>query len=96
MTKLTLSVKPDRIEKAKRYASKHHTSISKIVSDLFDGLTEKDEAEAMAEDPFLTKLKNEPVAPEIEALRGILKGKVPDDINLWDAKYEYLKEKYDL
>jgi hypothetical protein len=31
-----------------------------------------------------------------KALTGILKGKVPDDITLWDAKYEYLKEKHGL
>jgi hypothetical protein len=93
MAKLTLSVEPDKIAKAKRYASKHHTSISKIFSEFISGVTEKEETE---EDPFLTRLKNEPVSPEIEALRGILQGKVADDINLWDAKYEYLKEKYDL
>jgi len=94
MAKLTLSIEPDRIAKAKRYASKHHTSISKLVSDFLSDVTEKDEA--ATEDPFLTRLKNEPVSPEIKALRGVLKGRVPDDINIWDAKYEYLKEKYGL
>jgi len=92
MAKLTLSVKPDKIEKAKRYALKNHTSISKIVSDFLDDLTEKEEAK----DSFLERLKQIEVPDEIKALTGILKGKVPDDISLWDAKYEYLKEKYDL
>ena len=90
--KLTLSVEPDKIEKAKRYASRHHTSISKLFSDFISDLTQKDETEA----PFLKKLKEIEISDEINALTGILKGKVPDDINLWDAKYEYLKEKYDL
>jgi hypothetical protein len=36
------------------------------------------------------------VPEQIKALDGILKGKVPDNINLWDAKYGYLKEKYGL
>ena len=94
MAKLTLSIEPDKIEKAKRYAYKHHTSISKIVSDFLADITKKDEIDE--EDPFIKKLRQIEIPAEVKALSGILKGKVPDDINLWDAKYEYLKEKYDL
>jgi Family of unknown function (DUF6364) len=94
MAKLTLSIEPDKIEKAKIYAHKHHTSISKIVSDFLADITKKDEVDE--EDPFIKKLRQIEISDEIKALAGILKGKVPDDINLWDAKYEYLKEKYDL
>jgi hypothetical protein len=81
------------VEKAKRYAAKHHTSISKLVTAYLNGVTEKDEE---AEDPFLKKLREMKIPSEIDALTGILKGKVPDDINLWDAKWEYLKKKHDL
>jgi hypothetical protein len=94
MAKLTLSIEPDRIAKAKRYAYKHQTSISKIVSDFLADITKKDEVED--EDPFIKKLRQIEVSDKIKALSGILKGKVPDDINLWDAKYEYLKEKHEL
>jgi len=94
MAKLTLSIEPDKIAKAKRYASRHHTSISKLFSDFISDVTQKDETEV--EDPFFKKLREIEISDEIKALTGILKGKVPDDINLWDAKYEYLKEKYDL
>jgi hypothetical protein len=94
-TKLTLSVDHKMVEKAKRYAAKHHTSISKLVTAYLKGVTEKDEE---AEDPFLTKIReiNRGAPKQLHKLRGILKGKVPDDINLWDAKWEYLKEKHGL
>ena len=92
ITKLTLSIEPDKIARAKKYVLKHNTSISKLVSDFLEDITSKEET---GEDPFLSKLKKEPVSAEIKALRGILKGKVSDDINIWDAKYGYLKEKYD-
>ena len=91
MAKLTLSIEPDKIEKAKKYAFKHHTSISKIVSDFLADITKKDEIDE--DGPFIKKLRQIEISAEVKALSGILKGKVPDDINLWDAKYEYLKEK---
>jgi predicted house-cleaning noncanonical NTP pyrophosphatase (MazG superfamily) len=90
-TKLTLSVEPEVISKARHYASKHRKSVSKIFSELLNKAVEEDEA--MSDDPFLKKLKEIEIAPEIKALSGILKGKYPDDVNIWDVKYEYLKEK---
>ncbi|MGZ3755385.1 MAG: DUF6364 family protein [Mucilaginibacter sp.] len=93
MAKLTLSIEPDKIAKAKSYATKHRTSISKMVSDFLTNEIAKDEVK---EDPFLEKLKQMEVPADILALTGVLKGKVPDDVNLWDAKYAYLKQKYDL
>jgi hypothetical protein len=95
MAKLTLNVEPDRIEKAKRYAMKHHTSISKLVSNFLVNITEKDDEHE--DEQLLKKIKTETTDPGILALRGILKGKVPDDVNIWDYKYEhYLKEKHGL
>lgn len=93
-TKLTLSVEEAFVDKAKRYASKHKTSLSKLFSEFVNEKIVEDET--MEEDPFLQKLRAIEIPPNIKALTGILKGKVPDDVNLWDAKYEYLKEKYDL
>jgi hypothetical protein len=92
-SKLTLSIDSELIEKAKSYASKHHTSVSKLFSDFVNKVTTEGIKE---EDDFLKKLKEEDVSPQIEALRGILKGKVPADKSLADLKYERLKEKYDL
>ncbi|QXV65770.1 hypothetical protein INP83_01340 [Mucilaginibacter sp. 21P] len=91
-TKLTLNIKADSLPAVKEYAKRKHTSLSKMVQQFFDDIVKKEEGS----DAFLNKIKQEPIAPEIAALRGILKGKVPDDINLWDAKYEYLKEKHGL
>ena len=91
-TKLTLSVDKDTIDLAKQLASENNISVSK----LFKNFVKEKTGKSAKSDPFLEKLKSEPIAPEILALTGILKGKYPDDINLWDAKYEYLKNKYDL
>lgn len=92
-SKLTLSVDTDIIAKAKKYAAEHQVSISKLFSDFISKTAGKEEVE---EDEFLKKVKAIKVSPELKNLRGILKGKVPDDINIWDAKYEYLKEKHGL
>jgi len=92
-TKLTLSVKSDSLPLIKKYAKRERTSVSKLVQQFFDELVEK---EKEYESPVLEKYKDVVISDDIKALRGILKGKYPDDITLWDAKYEYLKEKYDL
>lgn len=91
-SKLTLSVQSDTIERAKQYARRNHTSLSKIVQKLLNDIAR----EEVEKDPLLEKFKHLEISPDIKALTGILKGKYPDDITLWDAKYEYLKEKYDL
>ncbi len=92
-SKLTLSIDSELIDKAKNYASKHHTSVSKLFSDFVDKVTTEGIKE---EEDFLKKLKEEDISPQIEALRGILKGKVPADKSLADLKYDLLKEKYGL
>ncbi|RWY55762.1 DUF6364 family protein [Mucilaginibacter gilvus] len=93
-TKLTLSIEPEVISKARHYASKRRKSLSKIFAELLSKAIEEDEA--IPEDPFLKRLKEMEVSAEIQALTGILKGKYPDDVNIWDVKYEYLKEKHGL
>jgi len=86
--KLTLSIAPDVIDKAKEYAKQKHTSISKLVQNYLKDI-------AKTENKAIVTPENE-IPEDILKLTGILKGKVPDDIDLWDAKYEYLKKKYDL
>jgi hypothetical protein len=92
-TKLTLSVKSDSLPLVKKYAKRQHTSVSKLVQQFFDSIVEKEKDE---KNPVLEKYKDLVISDDIKSLTGILKGKFPDDINLWDAKYDYLKEKYDL
>lgn len=93
-TKLTLSVEQSFVDKAKRYASKHHTSVSKLFSELLDKAIDNDATEEV--DPFWEKLNSIEISPEIKSLTGILKGKYPDNMDYKDMKYEYLKEKYGL
>lgn len=83
-TKLTLSMEPEVVYRAKLYAKKRNISLSRLIQDYLDQLS-KD------------KLNPESnIAPEILALTGILKGKVPDDVDLKEMRYQYLKTKYDL
>lgn len=93
MAKLTLSIEPDKIERAKNYASRHHTSISKIVSDFLTDITAKDEGK---QDPFLEKLKQMEVPDWIKDLSVKTKVDLPDNVDYKQLKYEYLKEKYGL
>jgi len=92
--KLTLSVEPDLVTKAKEYAVKHHTSLSRVVSNLLNQAIEEDQAKE--NDPFFEKLKKIEISDKIKALTGVIKGDFPDQIDLWEVKYEYLKDKYEL
>jgi len=91
-TKLTLSADEHTIQLAKAIAAEDNTSVSKLFKTLINEVAKK----RKKNDPLLEKLKTIEISDDIKALTGILKGKVPDDINLWDAKYEYLKEKHGL
>ena len=93
-TKLTLNVESNSLPLVKKYAKRNHTSVSKLVQKFFDGIVREEKKQE--DDPFLKKLREMEIPEDIKALTGVLKGKVPDNINIWDAKYEYLKEKHDL
>lgn len=47
-------------------------------------------------DPLLKKIKTMKASPELEQLTGLLKGKIPADVDYDEVRYQYLKEKYDL
>lgn len=64
MSKLTLNVDPAVVQRAKEYARRHGTSVSKLVGRYLTVITE-DTAEA--DDP-----------PILRRLRGSLRGAVPD------------------
>ena len=93
MGKLTLSIEPDKIAKAKIYASKHHTSVSKIVSDFLTDITAKED---IKEDPLLEKIKQIEVPEWIKNLSIKPKVNLPENVDYKEMKYEYLKEKYGL
>jgi Ser-tRNA(Ala) deacylase AlaX len=88
--KLTLSVKADTIERAKEYARRNHTSLSKVVQNLLDNIS----TEEVKNDPLLEKLKNTEIPDWIKQLT-ITDKPTPD----FDHKAEYrkhLEEKYGL
>jgi hypothetical protein len=88
IAKLTLSVNADTIERAKEYARRNHTSLSKVVQNLLDDIAK--------EDPLLEKFEDEEISPEILALTGILKGKYPDNVDYREAYREHLSKKHGL
>jgi hypothetical protein len=92
-SKLTLSIEPECIEKAKSYTTEQNTSVSKLFKDFIKEVSDK--KEKMTENSVL-EFKNVLISDDIKSLTGILKENYPDDITLWEAKYEYLKEKHNL
>jgi hypothetical protein len=47
-------------------------------------------------DLILDKFKDLEISPDILALRGIIKGKYPDDFDYREARYNHLNKKHDL
>ncbi|TWR23907.1 hypothetical protein FPZ42_18025 [Mucilaginibacter achroorhodeus] len=91
-TKLTLSSDKQTVELAKRIASEDNISVSKLFKQLLNDFSKK----RKKEDPLLEKYKAMEIPEELKALRGILKGKVADDVDYKDLKWEYLKERHGL
>ena len=83
-TKLTLSMEPEVVYRAKEYAKKKNISLSRLIQDYLDQISKH------------TPEPDDKINPDILALTGILKGKIPDDIDIIEEKYQYLKQKYDL
>ncbi len=110
MAKLVLDIEPEVIDRMERSANRRHLSMSDYVKDLFkksdivdkDSYLENkepfvDKASPSEEDEeFLDKISRFPISPEIKALTGILKGVVPDDVDIKELKWEYLKNKHGL
>ncbi|MDO8993699.1 DUF6364 family protein [Daejeonella sp.] len=86
-TKLTLSMEPEVVYRAKQYAKKRHISLSKLIQDFLENSIESDN---LKDDPDLN------IPEEIEKLRGILKGSDLSKKQLKQIKLEYLKEKHGL
>ena len=79
-TKLTLKLNRRAIERAKRYASKNKKSLSVIVENYFNMITEKENMEGIE------------VSPNILELSGIIK--LPEDMDIKDIYGKHLEEKY--
>lgn len=79
--KLTLSLNQKVIEKAKKYARLHRTSLSRMIEAYFDTLTGSSE-----EDPA------NPTTPLVESLCGIIQ--LPEEFNYKEARAKHLNEKY--
>jgi hypothetical protein len=79
-TKLTLKLNKRAIERAKRYASKNKKSLSVIVENYFNLITEKENMEEIE------------ISPNILELSGIIK--LPEDIDINEIYGKHLEEKY--
>ena len=79
--KLTLSLNQQIIEKAKDYAKRNGTSLSKMIESYFQTLTNKlDDDEEIK------------ISPLVESLCGV--GELPSNFEYKKSRLKYLKEKY--
>ncbi len=79
-TKLTLSINEEVIKKAKQVSRRKGKSLSKLVEDYLKNISEK-------EGDLQTSLSK---------LSGILKDKIPADVDIKEVKRQYLTKKYGL
>ncbi len=78
--KLTLSLDESIIEKAKNYAEKKNESLSQMVENYFKIVTSESTTQEFE------------ISPLVKELIGSIK--VPSNINIEDAKYDYLIQKH--
>lgn len=86
-TKLTLSMEPEVVYRAKKYAKKKNISLSRLIQSFL----EKEIENQKIEDDLEANIPS-----EIQDLVGILKGANLSKKQLKEMKYEYLKDKYGL
>ncbi|MGB0424493.1 MAG: DUF6364 family protein [Flavobacteriales bacterium] len=79
--KLTLSLDQRVIEKAKNYAKKHQTSLSRMIEAYFDSLT------GMSDDHLEIT-----TTPLVESLCGVVE--LPDNFDYKEARKNYLNDKH--
>lgn len=82
VTKLTLSVNPKTVAKAKKYAKQKGTSISRLFEEHVTELTRNKNNE-----------KSDPLE-SLKRLKGIAQGAISDDINYKDMIADILIEKH--
>ncbi|MEJ7779940.1 MAG: DUF6364 family protein [Daejeonella sp.] len=86
-TKLTLSMEPEVVYRAKKYAKNRNISLSRLIQDFLEKSIEN-------ETPKDNLKANIP--HEIQSLIGILKGPAISKKQLREMKSDHLKEKYGL
>ncbi|MBT8387367.1 MAG: hypothetical protein KJO12_08130 [Ignavibacteria bacterium] len=79
-TKLTLKMNKRAIERAKKYAQKNKQSLSKMVENYFNTVTEKD------------SINDLEISPNVLELAGIIK--LSDNFNLKQMYGRHLEDKY--
>ncbi len=79
-TKLTLKLNSAVIERAKAYASKYDTSLSRLIEAYLDNLTKKE------------KRETEPLTPLVQSLYGI--ASLPAGFDEKDAYFDFLLNKH--
>jgi hypothetical protein len=78
-TKLTLKLEQSVIEKAKDYARKQQTSLSRLIENYLLNITNEDESE-------------EKITPLVKSLSGIIE--LPNDVDYKKEYADYLNKKY--
>ena len=81
-TKLTLSMEPEIVNRGKQYAKKVQKSLFRLIQDFLNEVSKnKPEAE-------------DNISADVLSITGILKDKFPNEVDLKEVRYQYLKEKY--
>ena len=78
-TKLTLKLKKNIIDRAKKYANDRETSLSKLIENYLDAITS----------PLSEK---DSISPLVKSISGVIK--LPEDFNHKENYHHYLNEKY--
>lgn len=79
-TKLTLKLNKRAIERAKRYAKKHKQSLSVMVENYFNVISEKENGNGID------------ISPNVLELSGIIK--LPKDVDIKEMYGKHIEEKY--
>lgn len=80
-TKLTLRLDSNVIERAKRYARSHQTSLSRMIESYLDSVTEQENKTEMPE-----------ITPLVESLSGVIH--LPADYDYKKEYRDYLEKKH--
>jgi dsDNA-specific endonuclease/ATPase MutS2 len=78
-TKLTLKLKKNIIDRAKKYASERETSLSKLIENYLEAITSP-------------STEKDNISPLVKSISGVIK--LADDFNHKDNYHQHLNEKY--
>ncbi|WP_187176048.1 DUF6364 family protein [Algoriphagus sp. AK58] len=92
---MVLDINDKLAEKAKKYAEERGESLSTLVESLLNQIPESTIEKPKIKNPELVKKileRNEPLAPGLEGLVGVLKDVTDKEVE--NIRWEYLKEKH--